>query len=201
MGEMYPSIIKDAQRHPVRLNIEHLDFIQVDLNAQIIVNVPINLTGEAKEVNDNNGLIDQIMTEVEVSTTPRNIPDEIIFDVSEMDMDSTITVADLAIPAGVTATSDPESARVITVSIMRTPRARRGSRLGRSPPPLRARARARARATVATPLPQTTQASESSQRIRTIRRVERAGSLPFSTPLLADGDIRGAMAREHPSTG
>ena len=119
-GEMYPSIIKDAQRHPVRLNIEHLDFIQVDLNAQIIVNVPINLTGEAKEVNDNNGLIDQIMTEVEVSTTPRNIPDEIIFDVSEMDMDSTITVADLAIPAGVTATSDPESA-VITVSIMRTP--------------------------------------------------------------------------------
>ncbi len=66
-GEMYPSIIKDAQRHPVRLNIEHLDFIQVDLNAQIIVNVPINLTGEAKEVNDNNGLIDQIMTEVEVS--------------------------------------------------------------------------------------------------------------------------------------
>jgi large subunit ribosomal protein L25 len=35
-------------------------------------------------------------------------------------MDSTITVADLAVPAGVTATSDPESA-VITVSIMRTP--------------------------------------------------------------------------------
>jgi len=119
-GEMYPSIIKDVQRHPVRLNIEHLDFIQVDLTAQIVVNVPIHLTGTAKEVNDNNGLIDQIMTELEVSTTPRNIPDEIVYDVSDMDMDSTITVADLAIPDGVTATSDPESA-VITVSIMRTP--------------------------------------------------------------------------------
>ena len=119
-GEMYPSIIKDVQRHPVRLNIEHLDFIQVDLNAQIIVNVPIRLTGTAKEVNDNSGLIDQIMSDLEVSTTPRNIPDEIVVDVSDMDMDSTITVADLTLPAGVVATADPESA-VVTVSIMRTP--------------------------------------------------------------------------------
>lgn len=119
-GETYPSIIKDVQRHPVRLNITHLDFIQVDLNAEIVVSVPITLTGEADEVNNNNGLVDQIMTELEVSTTPRNIPDEIVFDVSDMDMDSTITVADLAVPSGVTATTDPEAA-VVTVSIMRTP--------------------------------------------------------------------------------
>ncbi len=119
-GTMYPSIIKEVQRHPVRLNITHLDFIQVDLNAQIVVSVPITLTGESSEVNNNNGLIDQILTELEVSTTPRNIPDEIVFDVSEMDMDSTITVADLSVPAGVTATTDPEAA-VVTVSIMRTP--------------------------------------------------------------------------------
>lgn len=119
-GEMYPSIIKDAQRHPVRLTIEHIDFIQVNLNEEIIVTVPIHLTGTAKEVNDNNGLIDQIMTDLEISTTPRNIPDEIVFDVSDMDMDSTITIADLAIPSGVVATHDPEST-VVTVSIMRTP--------------------------------------------------------------------------------
>ena len=119
-GATYPSIIKDVQRHPVRMNIEHLDFIQVNLNEEIVVTVPITLTGDAKEVNDNNGLIDQIMTELEVSTTPRNIPDEIVYDVSDMDMDSTITVADLNVPDGVTATSDPEAA-VVTVSIMRTP--------------------------------------------------------------------------------
>ena len=119
-GTVYPSIIKDVQRHPVRLNITHLDFIQVDLNVEITVTVPIRLEGESTEVNNNNGLIDQIMSELEVSTTPRNIPDEIVFDVSEMDMDSTITVSDLSIPAGVTATSDPDAA-VVTVSIMRTP--------------------------------------------------------------------------------
>ena len=119
-GKMYPSIIKDVQRHPVRLNIEHLDFIQVNLDEEIVVSVPIHLTGSAKEVNDNNGLIDQVMTELEISTTPRNIPDEIVFDVTDMHMDSTITVADLAVPDGVRATSDPDTA-VVTVSIMRTP--------------------------------------------------------------------------------
>ena len=119
-GETYPSIIKDVQRHPVRLNIEHLDFIQVDLNAEIVVNVPIHLTGESKEVEDGNGLIDQVMTELEVSTTPRNIPDEIVVDVSGMDMESTIHVEDLDIPSGVTPTADPDRT-VVTVSIMRTP--------------------------------------------------------------------------------
>jgi large subunit ribosomal protein L25 len=119
-GEVYPSLIKDVQRHPVRLNIAHIDFIQVDLNEEITVTVPVHLTGEAKEVESNNGLIDQIMTELVVATTPRNIPDEIVFDVSEMDMDTTILVSDLAIPEGVRTVSDPDSA-VVTVSIMRTP--------------------------------------------------------------------------------
>ena len=119
-GTMYPSIIKDVQRHPVRLNITHLDFIQVDLNAEIVVSIPIHLTGESEEVNNNNGLIDQIMTELEVSTTPRNIPDEVVVDVSSMDMDSTIHIEDLQLPAGVTATGELDRT-VVTVSIMRTP--------------------------------------------------------------------------------
>lgn len=119
-GEMYPSIIKDVQRHPVRLNITHLDFIQVDLNAQIVVRIPIHLTGRAEEVDNNNGLVDQIMNEIEVSTTPRNIPEEVIVDISAMDMDSTIHVEDLQLPDGVIPTADPDRT-VVTVSVMRTP--------------------------------------------------------------------------------
>ena len=119
-GETYPSIIKEVQRHPVRLNIQHIDFLQVDLNVEIKVMVPVHLIGEAKDVSDNNGLVDQILTEVEVSTTPRSIPDEIVYDISEMTMDSTVLVGDLSVPSGVEITTDPESA-VVTVSIMRTP--------------------------------------------------------------------------------
>jgi large subunit ribosomal protein L25 len=119
-GTVYPSIIKDVQRHPVRQTIQHVDFIQVDLSAELIVSVPVRLEGEAKEVLQNNGLVDLAMTELEVSTTPRNIPDEVVVDVTDMTMDSVVRVADLPLPAGVTATADPEWA-VVTVLTMRTP--------------------------------------------------------------------------------
>ena len=57
-GSVYPALIKDVQRHPVRQNITHIDFIQVDLNAKITVSVPVRLEGEAKEVASGNGLVD-----------------------------------------------------------------------------------------------------------------------------------------------
>ena len=119
-GTVYPTLIKDVQRHPVRQNITHVDFIQVDLNAEITVTVPVRLEGEAKEVASGNGLVDLAMTEVEVVTTPRSIPDELVVDVSAMTMETTITLGDIELPAGVTATGDAELP-VVTVLTMRTP--------------------------------------------------------------------------------
>lgn len=119
-GTVYPAIIKDIQRHPVRRNVQHVDFIQLDLEAELTVDIPVRLTGEAKAVLAENGLVDLAMNEIEVETTPRNIPDEIVIDVTDMDMDTTITVADVPLPAGVTATADPDLP-VVTVLTMRTP--------------------------------------------------------------------------------
>ena len=60
------------------------------------------MVGEAKAVLAEGGLVDLRRTELEVSTTPRNIPDELVVDVSEMNMDTTITIGDLTLPSGVT---------------------------------------------------------------------------------------------------
>ncbi len=117
-GTVYPSLIKDIQRHPVRRNVQHVDFIQVNLNEDVTVSVPVRLEGQAQEVLQNNGLVDLTMTELEVITTPRNIPDEIVLDISEMTLDDVIRVADIPLPAGVTAAADPEYP-VVTVLIMR----------------------------------------------------------------------------------
>jgi large subunit ribosomal protein L25 len=119
-GTVYPAIVKEMQRHPVRRTVQHVDFIQIDLSAEITVSVPVRLEGEAKEVQQNNGLVDLTMNELEVSTTPRSIPDEIVIDISDLTMESTITVADIPLPSGVTATADPEWP-VVTVLTMRTP--------------------------------------------------------------------------------
>ena len=117
-GEVYPSLIKDIQRHPVRRNVQHVDFIKVNLGQAIVVSVPFRLEGEAKEVLLANALVDLTMTELEVATTPRNIPDEFVIDVTDMTVDDVIRVGDVPLPEGVEATADPDSP-VVTVLTMR----------------------------------------------------------------------------------
>lgn len=114
-GTVYPAIVKEMQRHPVRRTVQHVDFIQVNLNEEIRVFVPVRLEGEAKEVLQENGLVDLALPEIEVSTTPRLIPDEVVIDVSDMTMASTITIADITLPEGVTATAEPE--RVVVTAL------------------------------------------------------------------------------------
>ena len=117
-GKMYPTIIKEIQRHPIRRTVSHVDFIQVNLSEQIVVSVPVRLEGEAKAVLANNGLVDPSVDSIEVSTTPRNIPDEIVIDITDMTMDSIVRLGEIPLPAGVTATGDPEMP-VVTVLALR----------------------------------------------------------------------------------
>jgi len=118
-GQVYPAIVKEMQRHPVRREVAHVDFLQVDLNVEFVVNIPVRLDGEAREVSRNNGLVDQQMTQLAVRTTPRNIPDEIVVDISEMTVDTVIHVGDVNLPEGVTAAVDADYT-VVGVTILRT---------------------------------------------------------------------------------
>ncbi|MEM8619458.1 MAG: 50S ribosomal protein L25 [Actinomycetota bacterium] len=117
-GTVYPSLIKDIQRHPVRRTVLHVDFIQVNLNEEVVVSIPVTIEGEAKEVLQNNGLVDLSMPEFEVRTTPRNIPEGITIDVTAMTMDTVIRVEDVELPDGVEAAGDLDSP-VVTVLTMR----------------------------------------------------------------------------------
>jgi large subunit ribosomal protein L25 len=115
-GNVYPAIVKELQRHPVRRTVSHVDFLQVNLNEEITIAVPVRLEGEAKAVIDEGGLVDPAVDTIEVRTTPRNIPNEIVIDITDMTMDTVITLAEIALPAGVTAIADPETA-IVTVLI------------------------------------------------------------------------------------
>lgn len=117
-GQTYPAIVKEIQRHPVRRTVAHVDFIQVNLDEEITVAVPIRLEGEAQAVTQNGGLVDPAVDSIEVQTTPRNIPAEFVIDVSGMDMDTVIRLADVAMPAGVTPIGDPDMP-IVTVLTMR----------------------------------------------------------------------------------
>jgi large subunit ribosomal protein L25 len=124
-GKVYPAIVKELQRHPVRRNVSHVDFQQVDLNEELTIAIPVRLEGEAKAVIDEGGLVDPAVDTIEVRTTPRNIPNEIVIDITDMTMDTVITLGDIKLPAGVTATADPETA-IVTVLVTREEEAPEG---------------------------------------------------------------------------
>ena len=117
-GQVYPAIVKDLQRHPVRRTVTHVDFLQVNLDETITVSVPVRLEGEAQAVAVGGGLVDPAVDSIEVVTTPRHIPDEFVVDVSNMEMDTVIRLSDISMPDGVTVTGDPDTP-VVTVLTMR----------------------------------------------------------------------------------
>ena len=117
-GTVYPAIVKEMQRHPVRRTVSHIDFLQVNLNEEIVIAVPVRLEGEAKAVVSEGGLVDPAVDTIDVLTTPRNIPNEIVIDVTDMTMDTVITLGDITLPSGVTAVADPDTA-IVTVLVTR----------------------------------------------------------------------------------
>ena len=109
------TIVKDMQRHPIRGDVLHIDFLRVDADAEITVDVPIVLEGEAKAVNDENGAVDHILFTIAINAKPADIPNELTVDISGLVIGEAIRVADLSLPAGVSTDVDPEEP-VVTAS-------------------------------------------------------------------------------------
>lgn len=95
------AVVKEIQRHPVRREVIHIDFLRVDPNARIEVEVPIHTVGDAELVHQEDGIAVLRLNSVLVSVKPTDIPDGVVVDISEMTMDTTITVEDLDLPAEV----------------------------------------------------------------------------------------------------
>jgi large subunit ribosomal protein L25 len=117
-GRSYPAVVKDMQRHPIRRTVSHIDFLQVNMNEEITVTVPLRLEGEAKAVIAENGLVDPAVDSIEVTTTPNNMPNEFVIDITDMQPGDVIRLGDVPMPAGVTATGDSDMP-VVTILIMR----------------------------------------------------------------------------------
>jgi len=117
-GNTFNAVVKEMQRHPVKRTVSHVDFIQVNLNEEITVHVPVHLTGTAKAVVSAGGLVDPAVDTIEVRTTPTNIPNEVLIDISDMQTDSVIRLSDIKLPSGVVATGDADMP-VVTVLMSR----------------------------------------------------------------------------------
>jgi large subunit ribosomal protein L25 len=102
-------LIKDVQRHPVRGEATHVDLLRVRMDVAIHATVPIEFTGaESAPGVVEGGIFNQELREVNIEALPGDIPDNIVHDVSGLEMNATVTLDVLDAPPGVTLLDDVE---------------------------------------------------------------------------------------------
>jgi len=80
------------------------------------VHIPIVLRGEAKQVKEENGNIDQILRELEVEGLPLDIPEKIEVDISELTIGHSLHVSSLVVPSSITVVTDQEETIVTALA-------------------------------------------------------------------------------------
>ena len=162
-GRTRPVIVKDQQNHPVRGEVMHIDFLEVRLDETIQTTVSVELEGgeESPGVKEG-GVLEHVTRELNVEALPTDIPDQIVVDVSNMEIAATLPLSEVPAPKGVTFLDDPDETVIATLVVpteveepeieeetvligedgepIEVPRARRPRRAPRARPPPRARA-------------------------------------------------------------
>lgn len=97
-----PCILKDVQRHAYRNAVLHVDLQRIVEDEEIRVTVPIHFLGEdAAPGIKAGGVVSRVMTELEVSCLPKNLPEFITVDISGLELEGNLTLAEVVVPEGV----------------------------------------------------------------------------------------------------
>jgi large subunit ribosomal protein L25 len=106
-GKNETVLVKDVQYDHLGIDVLHVDFARVDLNERVEVTVPLVLRGTPKGEAEN-GVLQQIVSDLEIECLVTEIPSEIRHNVSEMALDDVLYIKDLKLPPGVKALQDPD---------------------------------------------------------------------------------------------
>ncbi|MBD3427219.1 MAG: 50S ribosomal protein L25 [Candidatus Omnitrophica bacterium] len=108
-------IVKETQQDPINDNFLHVDFHEISLKEVLKVNVPVHLKGEAPGVTEEEGILSQVLWEMEVECLPTDIPENIEVHVGELNIGDAIYLKDITPPQGVKILGEPEDV-VVTVN-------------------------------------------------------------------------------------
>ena len=120
-GTRHMAIPREVQKDHLRGRYIHVDFLEVRGDEKVKMTVEIHETGEAAGVKAG-GVIEHHMREVEIECLPGDVPEEIVADVTPLELGDMLRVGDLTPPKGVTFLSDPDTPviSVVTPAALRT---------------------------------------------------------------------------------
>ncbi len=108
----------DRQIDPIKGRLIHADLTRLVKGQKIEVTVPLHLTGEPLGVKEKQGVLEQIVREIEIKCEPRDIPDALDVDVSNLDVHDVLHVSDIPVAAGIEILTDPDLV-IATVGIVK----------------------------------------------------------------------------------
>ena len=96
-------LVRAVQYHPFKQQVLHIDFQRVSAKQKITMKIPLHYSGEEEStaVKTDKCLVNHILTELEVSCLPADLPEAIKVDLSKLEKGSTLTLKDIELPKGV----------------------------------------------------------------------------------------------------
>jgi large subunit ribosomal protein L25 len=120
-GQTAKVLLRDVQYHPFKQLVLHVDFQRVDANTKLHMKVPVHYSGQeaSPAVKADQCLVNLVVTELEVSCLPADLPEFIAVDLSGLKKGTSLHLNDISLPKGVTAVTHGK-ANPVLVSVVTT---------------------------------------------------------------------------------
>ena len=116
-GTTHTALIREKQRHPVRGNLLHVDFLAVSMTEKLRASVTIEIEGDAPAAREYNGIVVTGVEIVEVECLPKDLPERIIVNISTLaEIDDAIYVRDIELPEEVSVLTDIDEVVVLVTA-------------------------------------------------------------------------------------
>ena len=121
-GKNQDVILKDLQRHPAKSVILHVDFLRVSQTEKFTTKVPLHFVNEATApgVKIGGGIVTHLMTDIEISCLPANLPEYIEVDLAEVELGGIVHISDIKLPEGVESVALNHDQDLSLASIIKT---------------------------------------------------------------------------------
>jgi large subunit ribosomal protein L25 len=113
------ALVQEIQHHPLNGEVLHVDFHEVSETEKVTIMVPVETTGEAAGVKNSGGVLEHVLFKLKVRALPKDLPEQVVIDVSSLEMNKTIHIGEIQAPQGVEILGD-KNIPVVSVAAPRT---------------------------------------------------------------------------------
>lgn len=113
------ALVQEIQHHPLSGEVLHVDFHEVSETEKVTIQVPVETVGEAVGVKTSGGVLEHVLFKLKVRALPKDLPEQIIIDVSALELNRAIHIGEVKVPEGVEILGD-KNIPVVAVAAPRT---------------------------------------------------------------------------------